>query len=56
MMVHSVGHQCTFFPCTVSEYKVIKGEAVINCRFILLPLAGHYAADKEFIVEYGVKL
>ena len=44
------------FPCTVSEYKVIKGEAVINCRFILLPLAGHYTADKEFIVEYGVKL
>ena len=44
------------FPCTMNEYRVIKGDAVINCRFILLPLVGHSTAGKEYIVEFAVKL
>ena len=44
------------FPCAMSEYRVITGDAVINCRFILLPLNGHYTAGKEFTVEFAVKL
>ena len=44
------------FPCAMSEYRVISGDAVINCRFILLPLNCHYTAGKEFAVEFAVKL
>ena len=44
------------FPCTVSEVKVTKGDAIINCRSILLPLDGHYTAGKEFAVEFAIKL
>ena len=43
------------FPCAMSEYRVITGDAVINCRFILLPLNGDYTAGKEFTVEFAVK-
>ena len=45
------------FPCTMSEFKVIEGEAIINCRFILLPLEGkEYSADQEFTAIFAVKL
>ena len=44
------------FPRVMSEYRVIEGDAVINSRFILLPLNGHYTAGKEFTAEFAVKL
>lgn len=30
------------FPCTMKEVRVLEGKAIINCRFILLPLFGKY--------------
>ena len=44
------------FPSCVSEYKVLEGNAVINCRFILLPLFGHYKQGEEFVAVFAVKL
>ena len=44
------------FPCTMSEYRVIKGEAIVNCRFVMLPLNGQYTAGKEFSTDFAVKL
>ena len=35
--------------------KVIKGEAVLTCRFIMLPLVGDFVAGKEYRVLFAVE-
>lgn len=44
------------FPCTVRDFKVLEGEAIINCRFILLSVFGSYPPGKEFKVVFAVQL
>ena len=43
-------------PCTMSEIKVIDGEAVANCRSVLLPLNGEYLRGKTHSVTVAFKL
>ena len=35
--------------------KVIKGEAILTCRFIMLPLIGDFVAGEEYRVLFAVK-
>ena len=43
------------FPWKAQAVKVIKGEAVLTCRFIMLPLMGDFVAGKEYRVLFAVK-
>ena len=44
------------FPCSVKEYKVLKGEnVIINCRFLLVPVTSE-SAGKELHIIYAIKL
>ena len=43
-------------PCTVREIKVIEGEAVANCRSVLLPLSGKYQRGRTHSVTVAFKL
>ena len=43
------------FPWKAQAVKVIKGEAVLTCRFILLPLTGDFVAGEEHRVLFAVK-
>ncbi|XP_065900433.1 uncharacterized protein [Dysidea avara] len=44
------------FPCSMRDFKVLEGEAVINCRFILVSVFGNYTPGKEFKVVFAVQL
>lgn len=44
------------FPCSVKEYKVLKGEnVIINCRFLLVPVTSE-SEGKELHIIYAIKL
>ncbi len=43
------------FPWKAQAVKVIKGEAVLTCRFIMLPLMGDFVAGEEYRVLFAVK-
>jgi hypothetical protein len=43
------------FPWKAQAVKVIQGEAVLTCRFIMLPLMGNFVAGEEYRVLFAVK-
>ena len=43
------------FPWKARAVKLIKGEAVLTCRFIMLPLEGDFSAGKEFSAYFAVE-
>ena len=43
------------FPWKPKDVKLLKGEAVLTSRFIMLPLSGEFTAGKEFCALFAVK-
>ena len=43
------------FPWKAKTVKLIKGEAVLTCRFIMLTLSGEFEAGKDYNALFAVK-
>ena len=43
------------FPCTMKAVKLIQGPAILNCRFISLPLTGKYETGQEYKATFSVQ-
>ena len=43
------------FPWKAKAVKLIKGEAVLTSRFLMLPLMGNFTAGEEYRVLFAVK-
>ena len=43
------------FPCAAKNYKLLQGNAVLNCRFILVPLSGPVKEDIEHSVVFALE-
>ena len=43
------------FPTRVRAVKLVEGDAVVTCRFVLLPLTGSFSAGEQHVVVFAIQ-